>query len=56
MKTIKVMRYENPKAIGWQGYLEPADRSWIAFINLDGAPVFFLNREPNGAVVPVGSP
>lgn len=46
MQNIKVSRYQNPKAHGWAGYLEPEDKSWIAFVGLDGRPLFFLNRDP----------
>lgn len=53
MQNVKITRYENAKAIGWAGYIEPADASWIAYIGLDGAPRFFLNRDPDsGAVLP----
>jgi len=52
MQSIKVTRYDNPKALGWVGYIEPADASWIAFIDLEGRPVFFLTRDASGAVQP----
>lgn len=42
--------YADPAAVGWQGWIEPADRSWIAFVDLDGRAVFFLGRDPTGAV------
>jgi hypothetical protein len=51
MQKIKVTRYSDPLAVGWAGYIEPEDGSWIAFIGLDGRPVFFLNRDPAGAVL-----
>lgn len=52
MQNINVTRYANPKATGWAGYIEPADLSWIAFIGLDGRPLFFLNRDPKtGAIL-----
>ena len=57
MNSIIVKRYANPKATGWQGWIEPEDRSWIAFVDLDGRPVFFLTRDQSGAVeVPHGRP
>jgi hypothetical protein len=34
----------------WQGWIEPDDLSWIAFVAKDGKPVFFLDREPSGAI------
>jgi hypothetical protein len=52
MQNIQVHRYSHPKTHGWAGWLEPEDRSWIAFIGLDGRPLFFLNRDPvSGAVL-----
>lgn len=30
----------------WDGWIEPEDKTWIAFIRVDGSPVFFLNRDP----------
>lgn len=53
MQDIRVTRYSNPNALGWAGYIEPADRSWIAFIGLDGLPRFHLHRDPDThAVLP----
>jgi hypothetical protein len=53
MQNIKVNRYANPRRVGWAGNIEPEDRSWIAFIGLDGRPLFFLNRDPaTGAILP----
>lgn len=50
MQNIIVGRYAHPGA--WQGWIEPDDRSWIAFIDIAGRPVFFLNRDPvTGAVL-----
>ena len=51
MGNITVSRYPDPEAVGWQGVIEPDDRTWIAFVDLDGHPVFFLDRDPaTGAV------
>jgi hypothetical protein len=53
MQPIKVHRYTDPKGVGWAGWIEPEDKSWIAFIGLDGVPRFFLNRDPEtGAICP----
>ena len=50
MQDIKVTRYVGSKT--WAGAIEPADRSWIAFVDLEGKPTFYLNRAPvTGAVV-----
>jgi len=52
MQNIHVGRYSNPQKIGWQGWLEPSDKTWIAFIDLSGRPIFYLNRDPmTGAVL-----
>lgn len=52
MPDIRVGRYKHPKRHGWAGWIEPKDRSWIAFIGLDGRPLVFLNRDENGAILP----
>ena len=46
MCNVRVGRYKYPESVGWQGWIEPEDKSWIAFVALDGKPVFFLNRDP----------
>lgn len=51
MGNITVTRYPKPADVGWQGYIEPDDRSWIAFIAMDGHPVFFLDRDPETGAV-----
>ena len=52
MGNITVTRYPVPAEVGWQGYIEPDDRSWIVFVDNDGHPVAFLNRDPDtGAVL-----
>lgn len=53
MQNIIVSRYTNPREVGWAGWIEPEDKSWIAFVDLEGRPRFFLNRDPEtGAVLP----
>lgn len=50
--NIHVGRYTNPETRKYyQGWIEPDDRSWIAFIDADGKPQFFLDRDPDGAVI-----
>ena len=51
MGNITVGRYSHPAEVGYQGWLEPENRSWIAFIDCDGKPVFFLNRDPETGAV-----
>lgn len=46
MCNVKVGRYKHPDKVGWQGWIEPDDLSWIAFVDLDGKPVIFLDRDP----------
>jgi hypothetical protein len=43
MQNIHVNRYQNPN--GWQGSIEPDDRSWILFIQDDGSPVLMIEAE-----------
>ena len=49
--NITVGRYDTPADVGWQGWIEPEDKSWILFVANDGHPVAFLNRAPDGAVL-----
>jgi hypothetical protein len=42
--------YQNPQAVGYLGWVEPADRSWIVFVALDGTPVRFDRDPSTGAV------
>lgn len=52
MGNITVGRYDHPDSVGYQGWIEPDDRSFIAFIANDGTPAVFLDRDPEtGAVL-----
>ena len=53
MCNIIVGRYKNAETRkSWQGWMEPEDKSWIAFIDAVGRPVFYLNRDKDtGAVL-----
>lgn len=51
MANITVGRYGDPASAGYQGWIEPEDQSWIAFVADDGRPQVFLNRAPDGAVL-----
>jgi hypothetical protein len=51
MANITVGRYADPASVRYQGWIEPEDQSWIAFVASDGSPVVFLNRAPDGAVL-----
>ena len=51
MGNITVGRYADPESVGWNGWLEPSDKSWIMFVDRDNHPVVFLDRDPvTGAV------
>jgi len=51
MQNIIVGRYTHPTTRKyWQGWIEPEDRSWIMFVEADGRPVVYLDREASGAV------
>lgn len=50
--NIHVGRYQNPTTQKYyKGWIEPDDKSWIAFVRADGIPEFFLDRDPSGAIV-----
>lgn len=52
MGNITVGRYDDPASVGYQGWIEPEDKTWAAFVASDGSPVVFLNRDQeNGAVL-----
>ncbi len=51
MNNIIIGRYFSPQAVGYAGWIEPEDKSWIAFIDLQGQPQFFLNRDQQTGAV-----
>ena len=51
MQNINVHRYKNPQATGWAGWIETDDRTWVAFIGLDGIPRVFLDRDPESGAI-----
>jgi hypothetical protein len=51
MKNIAVHRYSDPAQVGWLGWIEPEDKSWIMFIPLEGEPVLFSSRDPETGAV-----
>ena len=52
MQDIHIGRYDNPEDVGgWAGWVEPADKSWILFIDEDGNTSFWPERDENGGVV-----
>lgn len=51
MSNITVGRYDHPESVGYAGWIEPEDRSWIAFVKTDGTAQFFLDRDPETGAV-----
>lgn len=51
MGNITVTRYPKPAEVGWQGYVEPEDRSWIVFVHNDNHVAAFLDRDPETGAV-----
>lgn len=51
MGSITVGRYSDPASVGYQGWIEPDDRTWIGYVACDETPVFFLNRDPETGAV-----
>lgn len=49
MVNIQVHRYTYPQE--YQGWMEPDDRQWIAFIRADGVPEFYLDRDPETGAI-----
>lgn len=42
--------YSNPESVGFLGWIEPADKSSITFVALDGTETHFPRRDATGAV------
>lgn len=51
MTNINVGRYDHPVEVGYQGWIEPDDMSWIMFVDNDGKPIVFLNQDPETGAV-----
>lgn len=53
MQQIHVKRYNESKAVGYQGSIEPEDRSWVLFVRSDGEPSLFrrveVSANPDGS-------
>lgn len=45
LANVVVGRYADPQAVGYLGWMEPEDRSWVIFVGLDNKPVVFLDRD-----------
>lgn len=51
MQNIHVRRYQSPAPGGYQGTIEPEDKSWIVFIDKDGKASFWRKGQLD---VPIG--
>lgn len=60
MGNIEVGRYppdmghvnpDGPIAQTWQGWIQDEARTWIAFIDMEGRPTFYLHRDERGGVI-----
>lgn len=52
MNNIIINEYKNPIRTGYLGWIEPKDKSWIIFIDLNNNPKVFLNRDKKtGAIL-----
>jgi hypothetical protein len=53
MSTLTIGRYEHESITkDYAGYIEPADKSWIIYLDADGKPsVYYPEREADGAVI-----
>lgn len=56
MTEITVKRYDQPAA-GYAGTIEPADRAWILWIDVDGAPSLWtrVESEDGASYVPAAA-
>lgn len=50
--ALILRRYSDPSSTGWQAALEPADRSWIVYSDLDGHVRMFVRDRFDAAVPP----
>lgn len=53
MSNLTIARYdESVHKIGYSGYIEPEDRSWIIYLDTDGKPSrYYPQRDNDGAVI-----
>lgn len=50
MKTAKFYAYSNPQDVGYIGWIEPDDKSWIMFVGIEGEFHFYGKRDKDGGV------
>jgi hypothetical protein len=46
MQNIEVHRYADPAATGWLGWIQPEDRSWILYVDLEHRVHAYIERDP----------
>lgn len=51
LSRIRVGRYAQPQKVGWLGWIEDEEKTWVAYIDLEGRPRFYLDRNDSGAVL-----
>jgi len=51
LSRIRVGRYDQPDKVGWLGWIEDEWKTWVAYIDLEGHPRFYLNRDDTGKVL-----
>jgi len=52
MQNVEVHRYRGQVSEQWQGWMEPADKTWIVFVAADGRVKLYDKRDPaTGAVI-----
>ena len=56
MSSITIGRYDHESITkDYAGWVEPADRSWIIYLDSEGKPaVYYAERETSGAVIDEG--
>lgn len=56
MSNITIGRYDHESITKeWAGWVEPADKAWIIFLDADGKPArYFADRDSTGAVIGEG--
>lgn len=56
MSSITIGRYDHESVTkDFAGWVEPADKSWIIFLDADGKPaVYYAERDAEGGVIGEG--
>lgn len=54
MPRIRIVRYPRP-INGWLGTVEPQNRAWILYVNVDESARLFVLRDPATGVARAGA-